>query len=186
MLYLNDSQLVGRGTERYCYRHPHDPSLCIKVTHNLTNNKQQNAKDYAYFKKLERRGIDWTHLPHCHGWVTTDKGEGLVFDLLQDDNKQPLKSLSQLLKSGGLDLETLEPSLQDLHDYLLRNRIFTSDLRESNIVCDNDGSHPPRLFIIDGIGDRDFIKLAAHCPPLGRLKVNRQWAKFIKRMEKRQ
>lgn len=185
MLYLNDSQLVGRGTERYCYRHPHDPSLCVKVTHNLKNNKQQNAKDYDYFKKLEQRRIDWSHLPHCHGWVTTDKGEGLVFDLLQDDNRQPLKSLSQLLKSGGLDLETLEPSLQDLHDYLLRNRIFTSDLRESNIVCDSNGPRPPHLYIIDGIGDRDFIKLAANCPPLGRVKVNRQWAKFMKRMDKR-
>lgn len=182
MLYLSANLLIGRGTERYCYRHPHDANLCVKVTHNTQNDKRQNARDHAYFIKLERRNIDWSHLPRCHGWVMTDKGKGLVFELIQDGNQQPLKSLKQHLESGALDSKTLAPSLQGLHDYLLRNRIFTSDLRESNIVCDAGTSHSPHLYIIDGVGDRDFIKLAAHLPPLGRLKVNRQWAKFIKRI----
>lgn len=185
MLYLDDNLLIGRGTERYCYRHPHDPTRCIKVTHNFQNTRHQNTKDYKYFKKLEERHIDWSHLPRCHGWVVTDKGEGLVFDLIQDENHRPLNSLKQLLESGELKIECLTASLRNLHDYLLRYRIFTSDLRESNIICEANGLQPPHLYIIDGIGDRDFIKLAAHCSPLGRAKVNRQWAKFMKRLEGR-
>ncbi|MHB0774451.1 YrbL family protein [Halomonas sp. WWR20] len=182
MIYLEKSQLIGRGTERECYRHPQNSSLCIKVTHNHENDKQQNAKDYAYFKRLERRRVDWSHLPRCHGWVETDRGPGLAFDLVQDSHAQPLPSLKQLLASKRLDLKELHPALDRLHRYLRDNRIFISDLRDSNIVADIAQPGTPNLYIIDGVGDRDFIKLAAHVAPLGRRKVDRQWAHFMHRM----
>lgn len=184
LLYLEDRLLIGRGTERYCYRHPHDSKLCVKTTHNFKNYKRQNIQDYLYFKKLERRNINWSHLPRCHGWVKTNQGDGLVFDLLQDETGRPLKSLRELSRSGELTSEDIEPSLEILRNYLLDNSIFTSDLRDSNIVCGLSQGEPPHLYIIDGIGDRDFIKLASRFPPLARMKTRRQWDKFIRRMKR--
>ncbi|MGC3874662.1 YrbL family protein [Halomonas sp. GXIMD04776] len=185
MLQLQDDQLIGRGTERYCYRHPQDPTRCVKVAHNFKNNKQQNQKDYEYFSVLARRGIDWSHLPRCYGWVETDQGEGLVFDLLQDGQGIPLPRLDILLDNGQLDGEMIAGPLAQLRDYLYANQIFTSDLRASNIVCSLEKT-PPHLFLIDGIGDRDFIKLASAIKPLAYAKINRQWTRFMKRMEKQQ
>ncbi|WP_227370548.1 YrbL family protein [Halomonas sp. M20] len=182
MLHLQDDLLIGRGTERNCYRHPQDPTRCVKIAHNFKNNKQQNRKDYEYFTKLERRGIDWSHLPRCHGWVETNLGDGLVFDLLQDTEGSPLPRLDILLADGRLTMAEIATPLTQLHDYLHANRIFTSDLRASNIVCNLEKT-PPRLFLIDGIGDRDFVKLAAHSRRLGRTKIERQWGRFMKRLE---
>nr|WP_299241711.1 YrbL family protein [uncultured Halomonas sp.] len=182
MLHLQDDLLIGRGTERNCYRHPRDEKRCVKVAHNFKNNKEQNRKDYEYFTKLERRDIDWSHLPRCHGWVETNLGDGLVFDLLQDTKGSPLPRLDILLTSGRLTTVEITTPLMQLHDYLYANRIFTSDLRASNIVCNLEKT-PPRLFLIDGIGDRDFIKLASLIKPLADAKINRQWARFMKRLE---
>ncbi|SHF80566.1 PhoP regulatory network protein YrbL [Modicisalibacter ilicicola DSM 19980] len=183
MLHLRDELLIGRGTERYCYRHPEDPTRCVKVSHNFKNNKQQNQKDYEYFTRLERRGIDWSHLPRCHGWVETDQGKGLVFDLLQDESGKPLERLDTLLSNGQLEAARVESALEDLHAYLQVNLVFTSDLRASNIVCDPHEA-PIKLFLIDGIGDRDFIKVATYIKPLAKAKIERQWSRFMKRVEK--
>ncbi|WP_172656309.1 YrbL family protein [Halomonas sp. PR-M31] len=183
MLYLQDDLLIGRGTERYCYRHPQDDTRCIKVVHNVKNNKQQNQKDYEYFSRLQKRGIDWSHLPRCYGWVETDQGNGLVFDLLQDKQGNPLPRLDVLLQNGYLDKAAIKAPLKELQDYLQANQIFTSDLRASNIVCESEET-PLRLFLIDGVGDRDFIRLASMIKPLARAKTNRQWKRFMKRMKK--
>jgi len=179
-LTLHDGLLVGRGTERECYRHPDRTDLCIKVTHRRQNLKHQNAKDFAYFRTLARRRVDWSHLPRCHGWVATDRGPGLVFDLLQDARQHPLPSVEALLAHRQVSLDELRPAFRELHDYLLRNRIFSSDLHISNILADADGPDL-HLYVVDGIGDRDFIKLASHVSFLGRRKVNRQWRRFERR-----
>lgn len=182
MLHLENHLLVGRGTERLCYRHPHNSELCVKVTHNHKNDKQQNVKDYHYYRKLEKRGIDWSHLPRCHGWVETSLGLGLVFDLLQDTEGKPLQSITHIMADQRIDYSDLEEPLEQLKNYLKNNIIFTSDLRENNIVCLIKNGKPSHLYIIDGLGDRDFIKLAAVLPPLGKAKVDRQWRRFMKRM----
>lgn len=185
MLYLDESRLVGRGTERTCFRHPREGHLCIKVVHNQRKNKRQNEKDFVYFRRLERRGIDWSHLPRCHGWARTNLGLGLVFDFLQDTRGEPLPRLDTLLAEDRLGKAELDATLAQLHDYLHANRLFTSDLRASNIVCNLDKT-PPYPFLIDGVGDRDFIKLASLSQRLGRAKIERQWARFLKRLEKLQ
>ncbi len=181
-LVLTDGLLVGRGTERECYRHPENIGLCIKVTHRTRNLKYQNRKDFEYFRSLAKRGIDWSHLPCCHGWVTTNRGKGLVFDLLQDDRQRPLPTLKELLVQQQLSLSDLWPALRQLHTYLLRNRIFSSDLRTSNIVADMRKDGHLDLYVIDGLGDRDFIKLASRIAFLGRRKINRQWRRFERRV----
>lgn len=183
MLHLQDDLLVGRGTERNCYRHPQDATRCIKVSYNFENNKQQNQKDHEYFISLQKRDIDWSHLPRCYGWDETDQGKGLVFDLLQDKQGTPLPRLDTLLKNGHLDKTMINAPLKELRNYLCANQIFTSDLRASNIVCNLEKT-PPHFFLIDGIGDRDFIRLASVVRPLARAKIDRQWKRFEKRMEK--
>lgn len=184
MLYLTEDLLIGRGTERLCYRHPNTPELCIKVTHNHKNDKKQNSRDYAYYNNLEKRRIEWDHLPRCHGWVETNQGDGLIFDLIQNSEGIPLQSLTQLLDQRKTTLEDLQNPLENLRKYLIKNLIFTSDLRDNNIVSNVENGKPTFLYIIDGLGHHDFIKIAAHIPPLGRVKVKRQWAKFMQRMQK--
>lgn len=183
MIQLSPSLLIGKGTERLCYQHPENPKRCIKVTHNKAHSKQQNEKDAVYYEVLKTRHIPWTHIPQCHGWVETDQGPGLCFDLIQGDTNHTLPSLNQGLEGHMFSLDEIRPALHQLYQYLYQYRIFTSDLRETNIICQPKGSSW-HCFLIDGLGDRDFIKLAAHSKWLGHLKVDRQWKKFEKRLEK--
>ncbi|MCG7598282.1 YrbL family protein [Halomonas sp. McH1-25] len=184
MLYLDDTLLIGQGSERACFRHPSDDGLCIKVTHRHKSRRSQNARDHAYYRKLEKRDIAWTYLPRMHGWVTTNRGEGLVFDLVQDRDGKPLDTLKHLLARRDVHYADIAPELERFHRYLLDNLIFTSDMRDSNIACDMTRADSPRLYLIDGLGNHDFIKLASVVPILGRSKVERQWAHFMKRMAK--
>lgn len=184
MIELDSHLLIGRGSERHCYRHPLNPERCIKVPHYLGRHKQQNEKDFIYYRKLAKRGVEWTHIPRCFGWTETDKGPGLVFELMQDDHGQPLPSIYDLLQNGTITIEQIEPELETLHQYMVRNLIFTSDMGVSNIVCRLMPEGHYHLYIIDGLGDRDFIKLAAHCRWFGLRKVERQWHRFYTHLDK--
>lgn len=87
MIVLTEDLFIGRGYERACYRHPMDRNLCIKVSETgRIPRKQQNPVEFKYHKKLAARNIDWSHIARCHGWIETDKGKGLVFDLKHDEN----------------------------------------------------------------------------------------------------
>lgn len=186
MIKLEPDLLIGKGSERFCYRHPLYPDRCIKVPHHLEErNQHQNEKDFDYYQQLAKRNIDWQHIPRCYGWVDTDQGRGLMFELMQDEQQRPLSSVMDLLVDDAIALNPLEQAFDSLHQYMVRNMIFTSDMGLTNIVCRQREDGDYHLYIIDGLGDRDFIKIAAHSRYFGLRKVHRQWQRFYAKFERR-
>lgn len=182
MIYLNADDFVGKGSKRYCYRHPDNPERCIKIAYKpaLTDKKKQN--EFNYLRMLERRGIDWSHMPRCYGWATTDIGAGLVFDFFHTHDGLAMPSIGEHLREGRITLDALSEPLETLRRYLLRNRIVTRDLNATNIVCNVEGSDAPVLYLIDGIGNADFIKVANYLPFYTKKKTNRHWGRFMDKL----
>lgn len=182
MLYLDEAAYIGKGSERYCYRHPDCRELCIKISYREDRGNKQNRKEYHYYKKLEKRVAQWSHIPKCHGWVETNLGDGLVFDLVQSESGAPCESIKELLEKKRLTHSDLSAPLEELHRYLLKYRILISDLNPKNVLCGFPDRENPRLYLIDGIGNSDFIKAADKVPFLARAKINRHWTRFIAKL----
>lgn len=185
MILLSDREFVAKGSTRYCYRHPDNPDRCIKIPHELSRGHKQNRDDARYFKLLERRGVEWCHIPHCHGWVETNVGTGLVFDFFHTPTGFPLPSIARHLKRGHITVDQMAEPLEELKRYLLANRIIIRDLNGTNIVCDVAASDAGRLYLIDGIGNADYIKLANVIPLFARKKIERHWTRFINKLSAR-
>lgn len=183
MITIDKSLCIGKGSERYCYRHPDDQDICIKVAYKAARNDKQNIKEYQYYRKRLKRVSSWAHIPRCHGWVATDLGPGLAFDFISDIHGKPCRSLHEILVSHSLSLDQLAGPLEELRSYLLDNRIIVCDLRSKNILCRTEG-HQTRLYLVDGLGNGDFLKIADHVPALARAKIERHWQRFSTEIKK--
>ncbi|MFO7813069.1 MAG: YrbL family protein, partial [Pelovirga sp.] len=178
-LKLTESLFVARGRQRECYVHPDDPDLCIKVTVQTRSKwREQNPREFKYYKLLEQRGIDWNRIAPCSGWVKTDKGQGLVFGLIRDRNGQICKNLQFLIDNNILTNEEIEFELTCLRNWLLDNAIIVCDLKPANIVYNPDNDPGHRLVLVDGVNNRDFIKTADFVKSLARNKIKRVWKRF--------
>lgn len=98
------TELIGRGNDRDCWRHPRDGSLCIKIAR-PGHQRPQNEIDYHYSRFLEKQRIRSRHLPRVYGWVRTNRGRGLVCDLIHEPDGKPSPELLDAVRGGSLSRE---------------------------------------------------------------------------------
>lgn len=180
--FLKKEDLFSSGSERDCYLLPEHKSLCVKIQHGREGKYGQNIEEYKYYKRLVRRGIDWSRIARCYGWVETNLGRGLVFELACDPDGTPSVTFQEYMEKNEFDSE-IRDELKNLKEYLLINNIVLCDLRTSNILCQNLGGRPFLKFV-DGVGNRDYIKLGSWSSYWGRKKIIRHWERFEKRIER--
>lgn len=179
MLHLDASTYVGRGLHRECHRHPEDPSLCVKV--DIGGDPHDSRREQRFYRHLQRRGISWHAVPRWNGTVPTNLGEGSCFELIQDTPGVVAHTLQHYLESNeasGLHCRGLRDGLLALRRTMLSDGIVTLALRPKNVVCQRLGPQAFRLYIVDSIGNTDFIPIATHSGWFARRKVARKWARF--------
>lgn len=186
---LSDSLLIGSGTERDCYQHPDDPNLCIKVNNGgksplKKKPAKQNEIEYRYYKRFLNRLHSPAIIPRCYGWIDTDKGQGLVFDLIRSKNGEVAPSLLQALEANQIQVEEAYDLLRKLKQQMLLEIIIPSDLHPRNILLQTTDEQT-HLVLIDGIGNRNLVKFADVIPWLGRLKIERHWHRLEERLRER-
>lgn len=177
MLQLNDSLIIGKGSERWCYQHPKNPNLCIKVAVHLPKpgRKPQSEREASYFGLLKRRSIPFTHLPDYLGTEETSLGLGYVFELIRSEDGSVAARLEDLFHE--LPATTLREMMLELQTYMLRYGVVPCDMSVRNMLVQTHQGQT-RLMLVDGVGNRDFIPLASYCLPFARLKIARIWRKF--------
>lgn len=175
-LDIDDNDFIASGSERDCYVYPGNGKFCIKVSHARDRDKHQNNNDYKYYSILSKRLSDWSRVSMCHGWVMTSKGKGLVFDLVKNIDGSPAIMLDEYIKKHGVTVEVLK-ELEKLKEYLIKNNIMVCDLRDRNIAC-RIGRDGLFLKLIDGVGNRDYIKICDWWRFLGKKKIERHWKKL--------
>ena len=68
---LTDSLFLGKGGERSSYLHPEDNTKIIKVLFSDKKHNYQNELDFTYLNYLNDKGVDFSHITKCFGWVDT-------------------------------------------------------------------------------------------------------------------
>ena len=175
------SEPIGRGRERACYVHPEDPAKAIKIAHGDTN--KQSRREIAFYRDLERRGLEYVeHVPRFYGLCTTDRGDGIVVELIRDFDGAVSRPLNTYL-ANGYPIEEFEPYLDALHRSLRRNLIlFNHDLHIGNLLFQKRAPGDARLVAIDGLGDVVAIDWLDRIAPLRRRKIERRWQRLQARL----
>lgn len=187
MLELENARVIGMGNDRRVYQDPRDPRRCIKVPRYPDKGSRQNQREQRYFEGLVRRGVhDWSYVPAYHGSVATREGLGLVFDLILDDNGTTSRRLREVCHETPerVGEEALMDELANLYRYLDKRWLIPSDLNDRNIVVQFREHQSPRLWLIDGISNPDFIPLATGIAWLARRKIARRYRHFLKKLMK--
>ncbi len=184
-IILNDSLKIGSGSERDCYRHPSESKLCIKIKHiNRPHKMPQNEADFDYYGFLEKKNISWSNLARCYGWVETNMGPGLVFDLVTDSQGEPCKSLQSLVDSG-IPLSKFKRQIELLYGYLLDNNVIPAELQLDNILYKPDLGGECCLVIVDGLGNRNFFSWAVNSISLlAKLRIRKKYRRFLFKLKR--
>jgi len=180
MITLNANEKFGKGLHRECFVHPDNDNLCIKVV--TYGNQQETKREQGYYKQLQKRNIAWDLLPKFHGNVETTMGPGAVFDLIRDPDGQISKTLEHYLDDQDFvqtHRQQLDSALAELRQYLLKYNIMSMAMKPKNILYQLSKSGQGKLFIIDNIGNSDFIPICNYVPFLANKKIIRRWERFM-------
>jgi len=186
MLKLSPEHLVGSGLHRECYVHPEDKSLCVKVVTQGDNTETQ--REQSYYRLLEKRLTDWTALSRFHGNFDTNLGSGAVFDLIRNANDEIAMPISKYLEDSEdfhSYAEDLASALKIFHSYQLQHNIQTMSLKPWNLVYRLNETGRGKIYLIDSLGNSNFIPICNYNRFLGRKKIHRKWANFKSLLERR-
>ena len=181
LIQLTEKDYISKGLHRKCYHHPDDPNKCIKINYNDGAEEETN-REIAYYKHLIKRKISWDVLAKYYGPVTTNFGQGHVFELIRDYDGKIATPLEKYLYDEQLTQQyysALVISLKALKTALLKDRIITMTIKSKNILFQHLSSEKNRLIIIDNIGNSTFIPIANYVGFFANAKIERTWQRFL-------
>lgn len=162
-LSLSPELLIGQGASRLCYRHPQDPSLCVKVVQKRENRHYLTDEIAAYQSLHKAMG---KHAAFCADHlVETDQGEGLVCALVRDADGSLSRPLEDYIANDEIDDAILAALDLFFRDIILGKRLYLFDFNVRNFVIQQTGDGPVIVFI--------DLKSYAQYKPLGYLRLER-------------
>lgn len=168
MLYL--TEYIGGSAVRECYVHPLDRNLCVKVVKHKAD-LPELTREISVAKLLAPYLKDYT-VRYDGGLVETDKGPGLVCELVRNEDDGELAlSLAQYQERFGAD--DVEPELRKVLESLIRDNLFFYDFNRSNFVVKRMASGGKKVVFIDLKGFHKnhymgFLKMERYIAPLAR------------------
>lgn len=199
----NVKDAFASGGNRLCFIHPDDSNLCIKVLRadrspSIKRSKKKFPFNYRSLKNFDDNWQEWLvyekinscvgepaykMIPRCFGLVDTNLGQGLVSEVIKDDDGLISISLKQYLWTKGFDLD-----LRKVLDNFEKKWIFygmpSRNLLDHNLVVKMKNSTPSQLVVIDGLGWPDFLPLAYSFPSLAKRKAARKVARLRESIRK--
>jgi hypothetical protein len=179
MLQINTDP-VGKGKERACFVHPDDPQKAIKIS--LGDVSEQSRREIKFYQKLQKRGGGDPHIPRFYGLCDSNLGQGIVVDMIRDQDGEISRPLNWYL-AEGYPIEDFEPYLDELQQSFLQNLIiFNHDMTVGNLLFQKVSASAARLVAIDGLGDVVALDWFDVFPSLVRRKISRRWKRFTARV----
>lgn len=188
-------QIIGRGTERTCYRNPKDPTRCVKIAR--SDRTKQTLREIEYFSYLAGKGVPFDHIPRFYGKVRTSDSVGIEQELVIDRKAtdtsgqtmetSPSKTIDQYFSSPRTpdEIAAFWQAISELKDWLLKYNVLALGIDHNNVVvnCAADGGI--RLILIDGVYDTEWFPVSKYIPFFGRKKILRRWARFMEKLHDR-
>ena len=187
MITLDDNLMIGRGTLRACYLHPQNKTLIIKVgLAGSVGGDDANRKEFLSYQKLRQRHENLDHISHCHGFVETDRGEGLVCDCIRDSSGEIARTIWDIVVyEEYCDIDNILEVARTLCDYLIANDLFLFDINLKNIVLRKSRDNLYRAYAVDLKGpydNKEFLQLSSRVTFLGRKKLKRRTKQLLERI----
>lgn len=127
------------------------------------------------------RGVPFSHLPKVGSVVRVPGYVGFEEEQVRDFDGKPSRGLWWYLEKADDSIKQKLPAvLEELRVYFHRHAVVLCDLNVSNILVQETRKGEYRAMMIDGTGTTDFIPLCRYVPLLARMKLKRQWARFMK------
>ncbi len=187
MIYLSDTMFIGCGSSRACFTHPDNPNLIIKVP--IKNRKQgvlSNIKELKGYTALIRSHADLFCISHCHGFVYTNHGKGLICDCIRDDDGAISRSIWDIIiYKDDCSVDQIKKIANEFCDFLILNDIFLFDLNLKNIILKRryNGDYEPFAIDLKGRCDnKELIPLANYFKYFSRKKLKRRSKQLIERI----
>lgn len=198
MIRLTDELIFAEGGRRYCFVYPDDSDKCVKtLSPNGDPRKRKkesiwykklrplsmfddNARELKSFQDLAKKGeAVWDHFPRCYGIQPTNRGDGMVTDLIRDADGQISKTVRQYVKAFGKTPQLLA-ALELFFDLFREHLIITRDVLDHNLVVQVRGEKCT-IYMIDGFGSSEMVPFSQWNRQLGRKKVERKIDRFRNR-----
>ena len=161
-----------RGSDKVCYVSDKHPGCLLKLS--PLERAAQMLREIQYFEFLKKRGIEPSFMPRFYGRCFDEKHVGFVQELIAGERIKPLGNIARIHYQTRLT--AVEDALLELKQEMLEKNIIILDLHGGNIIGDEKTL---RLWVIDGYGTPEFIPLPKYSRFFGRLKIERQWSKFV-------
>lgn len=179
MLLLKALSPFASGGNRLCYIHPRFHDRCVKVRRpdfSLEDRRRKKGfpknlrplsafddslEEFNVMRVLDRMfGSElYQHVSRCFGFEETDMGQGLVSELICDDNQRISQTLKKLIWDEGVTPE-IERAVQAFAAFWVNNGVPSRDLLLHNIVAQRtEAGAIRRLVVIDGLGSASFIPM---------------------------
>jgi hypothetical protein len=140
----------------------------------------QLEREIRYNEKLKERNVPI--LPEYYGEISTNMGEGYVFELIKNSNGSTPFSLSDYLSSETLLRENFSNLLDALKKFksdMLFFKVITMALYPQNILYVYDDENHGSFVLIDDIGSAALIPLEYYFTFAARARIERKWKRFV-------
>ena len=129
ILILKD--LISHGRTRACYFHPINNNLCVKVALKKKYEKllHKEVNNNALFQKTIR-----LYVTRYYKLVQTNKGLGLVTDLMYDEDNRLSPRLMDWLNQGKTFTKDILWQFTDFFGRLLKHRLWFYDFNDENFI----------------------------------------------------
>ncbi len=175
---------IGEGRGRAVYVHPQDKNKAIKIG-KKNRMPTESKREIKYYNQLrKRKKISWKHLPSFYGEVATNKGHGIVVELIRDYDGKISKRLDYYMKKNGFSV--YEKEWEEFKSYFVNeNIVIINDLTPENILLKKIDQHQSVLMLIDGMGDTVAIDILNYSNYLLKRKILRRFARAEKALRER-
>lgn len=173
MLHLDT--LIGHGTKRQCYEHPHDVHKCIKIA-NTPQSIRVLSRELRTFRIVRPVLHDFI-VQYDDTLVETDKGLALVCELVRNDDGTIAQSFAAFLNNHDV-LQQIEPELNRFASLLIKHNLFFFDFNQRNFVIQfHNGKACLRFIDLKSFRTTKFwtsLKMEHFIPAVGRAVMKRR------------
>lgn len=169
---------IASGLYRWVYEVPAFPNLLLKIRKTGKDAPLHSALKRPIrgaFPKTETRWLEIetsafvevsirapdladTLLPRFHGIISTTQGPAFAYEKLCDGEGGLAPTLAGLLQSNRFTSRHID-ALNDFFELLRAGHIVANDIHEHNIVYSKG-----QFYLIDGLGDRNLIRIRSLFP----------------------
>ncbi len=172
MIQIN-TEPIGEGWHRLVYKHPIHNDRAIKIVKQNGKSRQTRREIKIYKQLIKRNHKNWKHLPKYYGEIVTNKGTGIVVELVRDYDGKVSKKLDFYIKRDGFNAYKKE--WEEFKSFFISEKILVgNDVSVRNILVKRIDKNKSVFVLIDSLGDHVLIPMFNNFESVVKKKVIRR------------